>query len=200
MRQEEPKMDALRETARYTYEDLAAFPDDGLRREIIDGELYVSPSPALPHQVVIGNLYFLIRSHLVSHPAGRIVLAPFDVVFSKFDVVEPDLLFVSHARDEVLTTKYVDGSPDLVVEVLSSSSRRTDEITKRRLYERFDVLEYWIIDSEVETVKVYRRVVSGVPFEHIGEYAADRGECLRSPLFGDLTLPLASVFEDLPPR
>jgi Uma2 family endonuclease len=200
MQQEEPRMDALREMTRYTYEDLASFPDDGLRREIIDGELYVSPSPAPPHQIVIGNLYFLIRSYLVSHPVGRILMAPLDVVFSKFDVVEPDLLFISHARREVLTAKHIAGSPDLAVEVLSPGSRRIDEIAKRRLYERFDVLEYWVIDPELESVKVYRRAASGVPFERIGELAADASDPLTSPLFPDLTLQLASIFDDLPAR
>ena len=193
-------MDALGEATRYTYEDLASFPDDGLRREIIGGELYVSPSPALPHQVVIGNLYFLIRSYLVSQPVGRVLLTPLDVVLSGFDVVVPDLLFVSHARRALLTKKGIAGSPDLAVEVLSPSSRRTDEITKRRLYERFDVLEYWVIDPELETLKVYRRAVSGMPFERIGEYTTDTSEQVASPLFPELTLQLSSIFEDLPAR
>ena len=191
-------MDALREATRYTYEDLALFPDDGLRREIVDGELYVSPSPALPHQVVIGNLHFLIRGYLVGHPIGRILLAPFDVVFTQFDVVEPDLLFVSHARRDILTRKNVSGSPDLAIEVLSPSSRRTDEIVKRRLYERFDVCEYWIIDPELETVKVHRRATSGVAFERAGEYTTETGDRFTSPLFPDLTLELSSIFEDVP--
>ena len=193
-------MNALREATRYTYADLADFPDDGLRREIIDGELYVSPSPALPHQVVIGNLHFLIRSYLVAHPIGRILLAPLDVVFSQFDVVEPDLLFVSHARRDILTYKNVSGSPDLAIEVLSPGSRRTDKTVKLRLYERFDVLEYWIVDPKRETVKVYRRATSGVAFQRVGEYASKTDDRLTTPIFPGLTLELSSIFEDLPAR
>ena len=191
-------MGAMREATRYTYEDLALFPDDGLRREIIDGELFVSPSPAPPHQIVIGNLHFLLRGYLVGHPIGRVLLAPLDVVFSRFDVVEPDLLFISHGRRDILTRKNVSGSPDLAVEVLSPSSRRTDEITKRQLYERFDVVEYWVIDPKRQSVKVYRRQGSGIPFERISEFGVDAGDRFTSPVFPDLVLHLASIFEDLP--
>lgn len=75
-----------------TYDDFLLFPDDGRRHELIDGEHYVTPSPNTRHQAVLGNLHFLIRSWLERHPVGRVFFAPFDVVFTRFDVVEPDLL------------------------------------------------------------------------------------------------------------
>ena len=81
-----------------TYDDFLLFPDDGRRHELIDGEHYVTPSPNMKHQAVSGNLFFMIRSCLDQHPVGRIFYAPFDVVFTHFDVVEPDLLYLSHAR------------------------------------------------------------------------------------------------------
>src|SRR5437773_5438028 len=79
-----------------TYEDFLLFPDDGKRHELIDGEHYVTPSPNIRHQRIIGNLYFLIRVWLESHPIGQIFLSPLDVVFSDFDVVDPDLLYLSN--------------------------------------------------------------------------------------------------------
>ena len=188
---------SLRNPVKYTYDDLLTFPDDGLRREIIDGELYVTPSPATQHQVIVGNVYYLLRRHLAAHPAGHIFLAPLDVVFSKFDVVEPDLLFVSNARRGVVTRKNIQGSPDLAIEVLSPGTRRTDEMAKRRLYERFDVLEYWLIDAEIEAVKIYRRPATGVPFERVGEYTLEAGDQIASPLFPDLYVPLSDIFQDL---
>ncbi len=187
------KMESLRESVKYTYADLENFPDDGKRREIIGGELYVTPSPATPHQVVVGNLYFLIRRYLEVHPVGRIFLAPLDVVFSQFDVVEPDLLFVSAGRAGVVTRKNVAGSPDLAIEVLSPGTRRTDETIKRGLYERFDVLEYWIVDPRIKTVKIYRRAVAGVRFEH----AVATNDRVRSPIFPDLTIERSAVFEGM---
>ena len=81
-----------------TYDDFLLFPDDGQRHELIDGEHYVTPSPNMKHQAISGNLFFMIRSWLEQHPVGRIFYAPFDVVFTNFDVVEPDLLYMSHAR------------------------------------------------------------------------------------------------------
>ena len=190
-------MSSLQNSLKYTYDDLLTFPDDGKRREIIDGELYVSPSPATPHQVIVGNLYFLIRGYLTNHPIGRAFLSPFDVVFSQFNVVVPDLLFISNARREVLTAKNVSGSPDLAIEVLSPSSRRRDEVKKRKLYERFDVLEYWIINPKIEAVKIYRRPTVGVPFGRATEYTLEAGDHFTSPLFPDLRVELAAIFEDL---
>jgi Uma2 family endonuclease len=81
-----------------TYDDFVLFPDDGKRHELIDGEHYVTPSPNLKHQKVSGNLHLLIASWLEHNAIGQILYAPFDVVFSRFDVVEPDLLYVSNER------------------------------------------------------------------------------------------------------
>src|SRR5512143_2958827 len=81
-----------------TYDDFVLFPDDGKRHELIDGEHYVTPSPNLKHQRVSGNLYLLIASWLEERRIGQIFYAPFDVVFSRFDVVEPDLLYMSNER------------------------------------------------------------------------------------------------------
>jgi hypothetical protein len=86
-----------------TYDDFVLFPDDGRRHELIDGEHYVTPSPNRKHQSIVGNLHFLIRSYLEGRDAGRVFVAPFDVLFSSFDVVEPDLLYISRARLAAVT-------------------------------------------------------------------------------------------------
>jgi len=84
---------ALSPRRRLTYDDVLLFPDDGLRHEIIDGEHYVTASPVPRHQVLVGRLHFELESHLRAHPgSGQVFLAPFDVVLSHWDVVEPDLL------------------------------------------------------------------------------------------------------------
>lgn len=125
-----------------TYEDFVLFPDDGKRHELIDGEHYVTPSPNIKHQAISVNLAGMIWSYLQERPIGRVFAAPLDVVFSDFDVVEPDLLYLSKARAaEVLTSKHAKGAPDLVVEIGSKGTRKRDETIKRRLYERFGVSE-----------------------------------------------------------
>jgi Uma2 family endonuclease len=96
-----------------------------------------------------------IGGYLTEHPVGEIVLAPFDVVFSQFDVVEPGLLYITaERRKQILTTQHVRGTPDLVIEVGSPGTRRRDETIKRRLYERSGVVEYWIVDPELEVIRV----------------------------------------------
>jgi len=148
-----------------TYDDFVLFPDDGKRHELIDGEHYVTPSPNRKHQKISGNLFLLIGTWLEQHPIGQIYFAPFDVIFTMFDVVEPDLLYMSNERAaEVLTDANVRGAPELVIEIGSEGTRRRDETIKRRLYERAGVSEYWVVDPEIDIVRVYlaaRTVSSG---------------------------------------
>jgi Uma2 family endonuclease len=128
---------------------------------LIDGEHYVTPSPNLHHQRILGNLFAVIRAHLKAHPIGEVFFAPLDVVISDVDVVEPDLLYVSRERAaEVLIPQHVRGVPNLVVEVASKSTRRRDETVKRALYERAGVTEYWVVDRDRRRA-VYRRVGEG---------------------------------------
>jgi Uma2 family endonuclease len=100
-----------------TYEDFLLFPDDGKRHELIDGEHYVTATPNTKHQTIAMNLGGMIWNYLQQHPVGRAFSVPLDIIFSDFDVVEPDLQFISRARHEILTKQNVRGAPDLVVEV-----------------------------------------------------------------------------------
>jgi Uma2 family endonuclease len=177
-----------------TYDDFVLFPDDGMRHELIDGEHYVTPSPNIRHQQISINLTLLIGSWLETHPRGRLFYAPLDVVFSNFDVVEPDILFVSNERSQVLTKPNVQGAPDLVIEIGSPSTRQRDETIKRRLYERSEVLEYWIVDPDIEVVRVYRR--SGDSFARPTELSRDAGDALTTSLLPGLELPLARIFRE----
>jgi len=111
---------------RLSYDDFCLLPEDGKRREIIEGELFVTPSPQTPHQRAVTRLSAYLWQYVDSHKLGEVFAAPFDVVFSEFDVVEPDLLFISKSRARVLTPRNVQGAPDLVVEVLSECTARVD--------------------------------------------------------------------------
>ncbi len=124
---------------------------------------------------------------------GRVFAAPTDVVLSDSDVVEPDLLFISNARLDRMTTANIQGAPDLVIEILSPGTRKTDEVTKRKRYEHFDVLEYWIVDPELETVKVLRRTEKGL--ERVVEVSNEEAGVLETPLLPGLSIPLARIFE-----
>ena len=178
-----------------TYDDFLLFPDDGKRHEIIDGEHFVTPSPNLRHQTIVGALYLLIATYLETHTIGRIFLSPLDVIFTDVDVVEPDLLYVSHDRDDALTGTHVRGVPELVIEIASKGTRKRDETTKRRLYERVGVSEYWIVDPAIEVVRVYRREGDGA-FARPAELSREGGDVLTTTLFPGLELPLAQIFRD----
>ena len=178
-----------------TYDDFLRFPDDGKRHELIDGEHYVTPSPNTKHQRVLGTLHGLIWSHLQTHPLGDVFLAPFDVVFSFFDIVEPDLLYLSHERAAIaLTPDNVKGVPELVVEIVSKGTSKRDETIKRRLYERAGVSEYWLVDPVAETIRVYRR--DGARFGRPLELLRQAGDVLATPHLPGLTLPLARIFRE----
>ncbi|MNC85144.1 hypothetical protein D3C83_07270 [compost metagenome] len=188
-------MKTVPRAVKLTYDDFVHFPDDGKRHELIDGEHYVTPSPRPKHQVIVGNLYLVIASWLETHRLGRIYLSPLDVVMSPFDVVEPDLLYVAAARlSEVMTDANVQGAPDLAIEVASKGTRRRDETIKKQLYERAMVQEYWIVDPEIDVMRVYRR--DGRSFLRPVELSRERGDVLRTALLPGFDLPLARVFRD----
>ncbi len=187
-----PGMVTVGPARKLTYDDLLAMPDDGLRHEIIDGVLYVSPSPATPHQFTVGKLHQAIANYLDDHPVGEVYLAPFDVVFTKYDVVEPDLLFIRAERLAVLTDRNVTGAPDLVIEVLSPGTRRVDLTLKRDLFEREGVREYWIVDPVEGTIDVHRSLARAlVPVESLSTAADD---WIVSPLLPGFSVPLARLF------
>ena len=178
-----------------TYDDFVLFPEDGQRHELIDGEHYVSPSPKIPHQQIAGNLHWLLRRHLESDPRGQVFFAPLDVIFSRFDVVEPDLLYVSHERaEEVLSGLWVEGSPDLVIEIGSRSTRTRDETIKLQLYERAGVAEYWIVDPRTESVRVFRRGAHG--YEGSVELSKDACASVTTPLLPGFAATVADIFKN----
>ncbi|HKE85770.1 MAG TPA: Uma2 family endonuclease [Vicinamibacterales bacterium] len=178
-----------------TYDDFVQFPDDGKRHELIDGEHYVTPSPRIRHQAILGTLHLMIASWLETHPIGRVFLSPTDVVMSNIDIVVPDLLYLSNARAAAtLTELHVRGVPELLVEIASPGTRRRDDGIKRRLYERMGVSEYWIVDPEVDRVRVYRR--DGETFARGHELSREHGDVLTTQLLPGLEMPLARIFRE----
>jgi Uma2 family endonuclease len=177
-----------------TYDDLVLFPDDGKRHELIDGEHYVTAAPNLWHQQLLGRLHLLIGGWLQTHPIGEVLLSPLDVVISDVDVVEPDLLYVSNRRGpDIITPKHLRGAPDLVIEIASPSTRKRDETIKRHLYERSGVTEYWVVDPELDVVRIYRRSDAG--FLRPIELSAEASDRLETELLPGLEIHLARLFE-----
>ena len=180
-----------------TYADFLLFPDDGKRHELIDGVHYVTPSPRIPHQVLVGRLFVALANFLSGHRRlGRVFLSPVDVVMSDHDVVVPDLIFVADEQRTTVTEANVQGTPVLVVEVLSPSTRRRDEGIKRKLFDQKGAREYWLVDPENCRVSIYRRAADG-SFPIVSTLSAAADEQIETPLLPGFELSVSELFAEI---
>jgi Uma2 family endonuclease len=180
---------------RWTYRDLVALPEDSLRHELLDGEHVVTPSPAVAHQLILWNLVREFTVFLDAHPIGTALAGPFDVKFSLFTVLVPDLVYFTAERfARVVNEKHAIAAPDLVVEILSPGTRRRDKGRKRAIYEREGAGEYWIVDPEAMQVTVLRRTGPAPGFTAAVTLSQAGRGVLTSPLFPGLRIPLSRVF------
>ena len=144
-------MVAQKSKRKLTYKDYKNIPEDE-RYELIDGELVMAAAPKEVHQradMKLGSKFFV---HVEGNDLGAVYSAPFDVYLSETNVVQPDLLFVSKERLNIITEANVQGAPDLVVEILSPSIASMDWNRKRELYAEHGVKEYWLVAPEVRLV------------------------------------------------
>ncbi len=173
---------------RKTVEDYLQLPED-VRAELIDGELYVTPAPTSRHQEIVGNVYAMVRE-FARRGAGKAFVAPVDVLLASGEVVQPDVLFVSTARLAIVTES-VRGAPDLVIEVISSTSQERDRIVKRGLYARGGVSEYWLVEEATRSVEVL--VLDGQAYRAHGFFEIE--DIVTSPALEGLEVAVADVFE-----
>jgi Uma2 family endonuclease len=176
---------------RYTVDDYWLFPEDNVRREIIDGELHVTPNPVRKHETAVGSVLKHLRTFLESHALGTVYSA-LSVVLSDSDVVEPDLVFVAAERSGSVTDDGIEGAPDLVVEVLSGGTRRIDETVKRDLYEEAGVREYWLVDPDERIVRIWRSEKQ--KFAPPLDLLALAEDAIESPLLPGFSLSLPQIF------
>ena len=172
-----------------TYADYCRTPDDE-RYELLDGELVMSPSPNRSHQRIDTRLGALLHAFVEEMSLGEVYHAPFDVVLSNTNVVQPDLLFVSNEQAYIVTEDNVQGPPDLVIEILSPSTAERDRSLKRALYARYGVREYWLVDPDTRTVTVL--LLDDGAFAEVARYGA--GQTLTSPTLAGFTVNLDNIF------
>ena len=163
-----------------TYEVYAEMPDDGNRYEIFDGVLeMMSPGPSTVHQGVSGKLYLLTQSCASEYV---IYMAPLDIILNRTNVLQPDLVMIRRDRLDIVTMRGIEGTPDLVVEVLSPGSRRRDKVRKAAIYARHGVSEYWIIDTAARTLErhllIEGQYVIGDLFEETDTVVSDKLPCV----------------------
>ena len=173
---------------RLTYDDLLALPDDGKRYELIDGELIELTSSTTKHQLLIIRLGSVLDALVTRLALGLVLPAPLDVLLSPTNLVQPDLIFVARERRHIVRPNLIQGAPNLLIKILSPSTRRRDETRKRDLYAAFGVDEYWLVDPDAETIRVHALVD--------GQYSlvAQDGAMLRSPVLPALELDVDALF------
>ena len=142
------------EQGHWTYKDYSALPDDGHRYEIVDGVLYIAPSPNEWHQATAGRLFRYLSTYIEDAGLGRVYIAPFDVELGPKTVVQPDVLVILNVNRNKITFSHINGVPDLIVEVSSPGTVGYDREKKQRAYAHAGVPEYWIADPWSRTVEV----------------------------------------------
>jgi len=175
---------------RVSFADLERAPEDGRRYELYDGEVYVVPAPMPRHQRVQIRLVEWLDDYVQSF-GGFAVCAPIDIVFSEYDVVQPDVLFFGPARAHLIDLdRPIRHAPDLCVEILSPSTEATDRGRKLQMFARYGVLEYWIVDAAQELIEIHRLAASTYV---LAQRALGKDE-VSSPVLPGATLRAGSIF------
>ena len=178
----------------WTYEDYLRLPDDGRRYEVLRGVLYVQAAPAPLHQIILRRFVRVLLFFLEENPVGEFLFAPVDVIFPAglATPVQPDLLFIAAGRTGIIKDRNIMGAPDLVLEILSPSTRHVDRGPKFDTYSEAGVSEYWLADPLARTVEVF--VLRDGAYVLLGRFG--RGECLRSEVIPGFEPPLDEIFKD----
>jgi len=175
----------------FTYNDIVEFGQEGDHWEIFDGELIVFPPPNVKHQVVSGNLHRILANFVHQKRIGILVAAPIGVYFDIKTFFEPDLVFVSNENKNLIKENYIEGAPDLVVEIISASSIKNDRGSKFKRYARERVQEYWIIDPINEVVEIFELTSEG--FQLTERFSND--QVVQTKIFPGLQFQVSEIWE-----
>lgn len=175
---------------RLTYADWLAFPNESHRYEVIDGDLFATPAPAIVHQRVSREINFALLTFLRQSGGGEVLSAPVGVKLDDSNVLEPDLVVVLDRNAHRIGKQIISGAPDLVVEILSAGTARRDLGIKRETYERAGVMEYWIVDPESRSIEMLALAQQG--YERAGLYRET--EALRSLVLAGFEMDVGAVF------
>jgi len=183
-------MMAARSRVRFKATDIWDVPDDNLRYEVIDGELFMTPAPSFRHQSSLMVLATIIFNLVHPRGLGTVVQAPVGVVLDEEDGVQPDLIYISRERASIISDRGVEGAPDLVVEVLSPSTEARDRGVKMRRYAVAGVAHYWLLDLRAHALEAY--ILGEDGYQPAGVYGP--GSVFRPALFPGLEIPIDTLW------
>jgi Uma2 family endonuclease len=178
----------------FRYADVLSTPEwpEGPLVELVQGELFMVPSPSVSHQRIVARLHVVFELFLREKHAGEVFIAPVDVILSETDVVVPDVCFVSSEKKGIVNKENIKGTPDLVVEVLSTNKNQ-DKVVKKALYERYKVKEYWIVDPDAGTIQVF--VFDGKSGTFSTGQVFSQGTTLKSTTIPGFSIQLDAIFK-----
>jgi Uma2 family endonuclease len=176
---------------RFQADDIWDTPDDGKRYEVIDGALYVTPPPGWGHQRGITKLILIVGGHVYQNGLGEVVPAPIGVKLDDENGIEPDLVYVSNERRQIIVERGVLGAPDLIVEVLSPSTQSRDRGIKMRRYAAAGVPHYWMLNYRDPALEAYRLTAEG--YQMVGHFRP--GDVFRPEVFPGLEIRIGDIFE-----
>ena len=174
---------------KYTYQDYAKLPE-GKPYQLINGELIMTPAPTTVHQRVSRRILRILDEFIVTNKLGEVFYSPIDVYFSETETYQPDIIFISGDRLSIIGEEKIEGPPDLIVEILSPTTAYYDLRHKKRIYEQYDVKEYWIVDPMEKSMEVYEN--KNKSFKLVKNY--DQSDVLQSHLLQGFEMPLSKVF------
>ncbi len=177
------------EKKKYTYEDYLKTPDYE-RYELIEGDMLMTPSPATRHQRISRKLTVQLSIYVEKYNLGEIFVAPYDVYLNNENVVQPDIMFISKDRMNIIGEKNIQDAPDIVVEIISESNAYRDLVQKKKLYARFQVKEYWIVIPGEELIEIY--TLKDNTYMFYKTYT--KNDILESPYLQDMRIELKSIF------
>lgn len=174
---------------RFKASDTWDMPDDNLRYEVIDGELFMTPAPSWQHQSSLMRLSYLVYDWVYARGLGAVVQAG-GVVLDEENGVQPDLLYVAREHFDIISERGVEGAPDLVVEVLSPSTQARDRGIKMRRYAAAGVPHYWLVNVRTRALEAYALGADG--YERAGSFGP--GTIFRPALFPGLEIPIDTLW------
>ncbi|HLC16495.1 MAG TPA: Uma2 family endonuclease [Thermodesulfovibrionia bacterium] len=174
----------------WTYDDYVRLPDNGIRYEVIEGNLYMTPAPRTKHQLAVARLHGCFWDYLKEHHEGEVYFSPIDLIIPGFATpVQPDLLFISKEHPDIVQENFIEGVPDLLIEVLSPGNPMHNRRTKYDIYARAGVREYWIVDTDASKIEVY--VLRGQAYALLKSFSADESAC--SEVLQDFHVPMGMI-------
>jgi Uma2 family endonuclease len=164
---------------------------EGAPYQLIEGELIMTPAPNTSHQIISGNLNEKIRAFVKEKNAGLLLYAPIDIYLDAKNVFQPDIVFISQQRRDIIKDDGIHGAPDMVIEILSPSTAYYDLKKKYKIYEKFGVKEYWIVDPEIKSVELFSLTEQGKFVLSAGLY--EQG-IVKSGILSGIEITLEEVF------